>query len=126
MKIYFYIDSTDLDDIAEPVAQAISDWLASTQQGKAQLVNRRPEDEDDAGQARVGEWDLGLLLETGKKADLKAPLAFLYDLARQHECDFVVGIFDQQTGQPENVCYFGHEEGRPELYEIASYLGLKR
>lgn len=123
MKIYLYIDGADLNEIGAPVAEAISDWLANTG-SKAQLVNRGPE--DGANQTRVGDWDLGLTIETGKKADLKAPLAFLYELARQQECDFVVGIYDAQTGQPENVCYFGHEEGRPDLFEIASYLGLKR
>ena len=123
MKIYLYVEAEALDEIAAPLSRDISEWLAGND-GKARLVNRQRG--ETAEEAPVADWDLGLLMETGKRADLKAPLAFLYGLARQYECDFVVGFFDAETGRPEKVCYFGHEEGRPDHFEIASYLGLKR
>lgn len=123
MKIYLYIDADDLDDIAEPMGRAISDWLTENE-GKSRFINRRRGEAPE--QENVTDWDLGLLIETGRRADLKAPLAFLYDLAKQYECDFVVGFFDATTGRAEKVCYFGNEEGRPDHFEIASYLGLKR
>lgn len=123
MKIYFYTEAEDLETIADAVDKEIADWLAEGV-AKCRLVNRRGE--ETAGVQPVHDWDLGLLLESGRRDDLKVPLAFLYRLAKQHQCEFVVGFFDPQNGTAHKVCYFGHEEGRPDPYEIASYLGLKR
>lgn len=117
MKIFMHIDSPELDEIAPQVTTAIGDWL--TDCGcTAQLVNCI----DD----RSGAPAVGMRLDTGKKAVLKRALDFLYQLAQEHQIDFVVGFIDAKTGEAEKVCYFGHEEGRPDSDEIGSYLGLRR
>lgn len=128
MKIYLYIDNEDLDEIAEPIEQAITEWLASGEVNAkwVRLVNLAPDSEEEPEQQRVNDWDLGLVMETNKKIYLKEPLNFLNGLAKEHEQEFVVGHFDDETGEPENVCYFGFEEGRPDLHEIGSYLGLEK
>lgn len=117
MKIFLHIDSPELDDIAEPVATAISAWVQDCD-CTAQPVNA----EDEA----TGERTLGLNIDTGKKAVLKKALDFLYGLAKEHGVDFAVGYFDKDTGAAHKVCYFGDEEGRPDISEIGSYLGLRR
>jgi len=113
MHIYFYLAGDDLEQSAEPIAEAIAQWLEGNET-TAQLVNQQ----DD-------QMLVGLTLETGKKAILKEPLNFLYDLAKVHKQEFVVGMLDEQ-GNREDVCYFGFEEGRPDINEIGEYLGLKR
>jgi hypothetical protein len=117
MKIFIHIDCPDPEDIAEPVATAIAAWVKDCG-CTAQPVNEQ--DEESGGRT------LGLTIDTGKKAVLKKALDFLYGIARQYQLDFVVGFIDADTGTAHKVCYFGHEEGRPDVSEIGSYLGLRR
>ena len=43
-------------------------------------------------------------------------------MAKAYKCDFVVGYVEQS--EREDVCFFGHEEGRADAFEVACYLGL--
>ena len=63
-------------------------------------------------------------LKVKNKFKLKDPLNFLYTLAKTHKCEFVIAMACQETGEIQDVCYFGYEEGRPDLFEIANYLSL--
>lgn len=58
------------------------------------------------------------------KFKLKEPLNFLYKIAKTHKCEFIIAMLDSESGDLEEVCYFGFEEGRPDLFEIANYLSL--
>lgn len=117
MKIFMHIDSPELDEIAPQVAAAIGDWIKDCG-CTAEVVDSRDDDPAD--------HTLGMQIDTGKKVMLKKALDFLYGLAREYEVDFVVGFVDTETGKTEKVCYFGHDEGRPDIDEIGSYLGLRR
>lgn len=118
MRIYLYVDANDLEAIAEPIAAAIEDWRPKDND-KLQLVNQPPGENSESQQ-----WRLGINIETKKKKALVKPVEFLYGIAKAHECEFVVGVFDDKTGEAEDVCYFGYEEGRPDVNEMANYLGL--
>jgi hypothetical protein len=117
MKIFIHIDGTDLEDIAEPVAAAIDAWVKDCNCSAAAV------DELDG---QTGARILGLIIDTGKKAMLKPALDFLYGIAREYQQEFVVGFIDADNGTAHKLCYFGHEEGRPDVNEIGSYLGLRR
>lgn len=116
MKIFIHVDSPELEDVAEPVAAAIAAWVDDCG-CTAQLVNE-PE-------AEGTEHILGLRIDTSKKAVLKKALDFLYGIAREQSLDFAVGFIDKD-GTAYKVCYFGEEEGKPDINEIGSYLGLRR
>jgi hypothetical protein len=125
MKIYLHLESDELDEneaCAETIIAAISEWL---KEGKssAQLVNANVEEGAEGGRT---DWDIGLTIETSKKPILAKPLNFLYELAKKEQQEFVVGIYDEANSSYENVCYFGYEEGKPDLHEVASYLGISR
>lgn len=126
MKIYLYVDDAEFDEITDPVKAALDEWLDGDQGKNLNATLVCPDFENPEAIPAVGSDDLGLVLETNKKFDLKEPLNFLNKLAREHELEFVVGRFDEHSGEPENVCYFGFEEGRPDLFEIGTYLGLKK
>ena len=117
MKIFIHIDNTDLDDIATDVEAAIAGWVKDCG-CTAEAINQVD--------VETGEWVLGMRIDTGKKAVLKKALDFLYGLARTYEQDFAVGYIDADSGVAHKVCYFGNEEGRPDINEIGSYLGLRR
>lgn len=117
MKIFLHSDSADLDDIAEPIAAAINAWVKDCG-CTAQAVDERDQE--------TGDRALGLTIDTGRKAVLKKALDFLYGIAKAYQLEFVVGFVDADTGALHKVCYFGHEEGRPDSSEIGSYLGLRR
>jgi len=114
VKIYILAEHDELAEVAEPMAASIALWLQQNPVQHRSLV--APSDD---------ELVVGLSLETGKKTGLKAPLSFLYSLAQQHKSEFVVGVI-RDDGSRENICFFGHEEGRPDINEVAQYLGLKR
>ena len=113
MPIFLYLDDpADVDDL-ESLTGSLRAW-AEPLPGISWV--------DNADHPRRGGHELGIEFEPRRAADLKAPLNFLYSLARRHGCDFVVGRRDSDA--LEDVCYFGAEEGRPDMFEVASYLGL--
>ena len=113
MDLYIYVDGEELEDIVEPVSLSISDWIGDRTEGLS-LVNQQ----DGDGVT------LGINITINEKAKLKKPLNFLYKIAKENKCDFVIGIFCPDTGSKEDVCYFGHEEGCPDMFEVANYLEL--
>lgn len=112
-NLFIQVESDKLDEIGEPVEAAITAWIAAKDTG-AHLMSERVGD-DYA--------NLGINIQVRKKAGLKEPLRFLFALAKQHKCDFVLGVYDGD--QKEEVCFFGHEEGKPDVFEIANYVGLQ-
>lgn len=115
MKIYMLAEHDELASIAEPISIAIASWLEENPNNNLSLV--APPGDDD--------HQVGLNLEISKKMTLKEPVNLLYSLAKQYKAEFVVGM-ESEGGERENVCFFGFEEGRPDINEIAQYLGLKR
>ncbi len=113
MKIYMLAEQNELDEIAAALVEQIESWLQANP-GPCQLVS--PGDEA---------FEVGLILETSKKIALKEPVNFLYTLAKEYKAEFVVGMINED-GSREDVCFFGFEEGRPDINEIGQYLGLKR
>lgn len=105
MQVYISLVPEE-KDLATPVSKAIGAWLADGQEGVEPLPP---------------EQGPGLLLEVKSKFDLKLPLNTLYSISKQQKCNFVIGHSDS-NGEREDVCFFGHEEGRPDLFEVASYL----
>ena len=116
MKIYFLLDDDEPDVVADDLIDAIGLWLEA-QETFVEVIDNRPDD--------VTKWELGVQLECKRKAHMKPALDFLFALAKKMEREFVIGLYDKK-GAKENVCYFGHEEGCPDIDEVAMYLGLKR
>lgn len=123
MKIYIYAVSDELDEIMVPVAGSIGQWLAQDDNKvEATLVNK-PE-------AEV----VGIHLQLKKTLHLKEPLNTLNRIAKQHKCDFVLGLLPEvsEAGTPEaeedreDICFFGYEEGKPDMFEVACYIGLEK
>jgi len=110
MHIYFLIDGSDCSESRDDIVSAMTGWLEESR-SSAKLIN----DE--------GAEQLGLSIETQRAKTLAKPLMFLYGLAREYEQEFVVGYVGEQD-EREDVCYFGFEEGKPEVDEIMMYLGL--
>ncbi|WP_207062230.1 hypothetical protein [Motiliproteus sp. SC1-56] len=116
MQLFIYVDESEIEPEVRaqrlaPVAAALAAW--SEEQG-ADYV---PVDEPH-------EPRLGLHMHVKRKGELKAPLAFLYGLAREHKLEWALGVIDEQSGEREEVCYFGLEEGRPDAFEVGNYVGL--
>jgi hypothetical protein len=121
VNIYIFVDGPKPDD-AEQVEQDLKKWLEQ-EHSACLLITHHSSNEDTE---RESDWALGLEFETTNKRDLKAPLNFLYRMAQNYQLEFVVGLSDPTRGTRTPVCYFGDEEGRPDLHEIAHYIGLKR
>lgn len=122
MKIYIYAESDDLESIAEPMSEAIAQWIKKSGE-KATLVNDHHQ--PAAGEEGAPFWNLGINMEAKRRSDLKKALAMLYPLAREYKCEFVVGIASSGRGAAQDICFFGYEEGKPDAYEIANYMGFR-
>ena len=121
MDLQIYIDNSShsdivLEDISDSVFSALSEWIGAKER-HAQLLDKKQENEPAS-------WKLGMSLKVKSKYKLKDPLTFLYSLAQEHKCEFVIAEYDANSDSAEDVCFFGFEEGRPDLHEIANYLGL--
>lgn len=112
MKVYFRIDAPDFGEQTEDAITALDEWAAARGE-HATLVN-----ENDGST-----WALGADMTIKAAKQLIEPLNGLYAFAKTYRCDFVVGYFDDD--QQEDVCYFGHEEGKPDAFEIGCYLGIE-
>ena len=126
MDLQIYIDTSDielerLEDITPLIVQSISEWVGN----KKQVVSLSSGVESDAeDQGDIFDKKLGIQFSVSSKFKLKDPLNFLYSLAKAHKCECAIAILDSESGDTEEVCFFGFEEGRPDLYEIANYLSL--
>jgi len=119
MKIYLYLDNDDagaVRDLAESMVAAMATWLIASRSSAA-LV--------DCHEGGRSGRDIGLTIDTNRRSTLAKPLDFLYELATAHQQEFVIGIVDEQAVY-EDICYFGFEEGKPDIHEVASYLGLPK
>ena len=120
MHLHIYIDDTeleagDLNKMLNPVSESISSWIGENKK-YVQLLSQESEEGDVL--------KLGVSLQIKSKFKLKDPLNFLYTLAKDFKCEFAIAIADPNTGESEDVCYFGFEEGKPDLFEIANYLDI--
>ncbi|MEH6626734.1 MAG: hypothetical protein V7739_09825 [Motiliproteus sp.] len=125
MKIYVQIDDNDgLDtSAATAINSAIVSWL-ETSGSKAVQIGASDAKPETESQDHELQSPPGIYMTVKRRAELKDPFNFLYPLAKQHKAEFVVGIIDEKSGDKEDVCYFGFEEGKPDIYEIANYLEL--
>lgn len=105
----------EMADVVEPVIEAVSKALED-EELRAELINEC-QDPDPQN------WRVGISLSLNKKKWLQQPLNFLFSLCKADKIDFVVGFVED--GEAEDVCYFGHHEGKPDLFEVGTYLGLK-
>jgi len=124
MNVYMYVEAIEIEEVdTTAIAESIAKWIADTE-SKAVLVQPNEDSEEELEESDR-ELTLGMTISITKGRQLKEPLNFLNKLAKDHKVDFVVGMVDDESGEEEDVCYFGHEEGRPDMFEISTYLGIK-
>jgi hypothetical protein len=113
MKIYIFVDKPDLGDKESEAIVAIGSWVTQSNLQTIFVNERQPSNG----------WKLGIELEIKSSQQLISPLNHFYQMAKQYKCDFVVGFF--VGNEQEDVCYFGHEEGKADAYEVGCYLGFE-
>lgn len=118
MKIYLFSEHDDIEEVRSALAKELSEWAEP--KTTVTFINRDIESVKAPKTQRPVE--LGVELSISKVQKLKEPLNALYKMSKSFHCDFVVGVIDDEAYQ--DVCYFGDLEGRPDMYEIANYLGM--
>jgi len=112
-----YVEGSDLNDVAKPITSSITEWIKNT--GSVAIFI-----DQSSGSNENPERHLGIHIRIRKKGEMRDVLKKLYEIANKNKREFVVGIVDEKTGISEEVCFFGYEEGKPDVFEIANYLGL--
>ena len=120
MNLYFFAEHDDIEEIAESLFAQIAAWAEP--KTTIQAILRTDETEAHPTGHRV--MDVGIELSVKKIDKLKDPLNQFYQWAKEYKCEFVVGQIEDNDYR--DVCYFGFEEGRPDRFEIANYLGLEK
>lgn len=118
MNLYMFAEHDELEEIQSALFDALTSYIEP--KTTMTVVNRL---DSDVKTKRVIE--LGIELSVSKTIKLKDPLNTLFGFAKTNGCDFVVGVIEDD-GRYQDICYFGAEEGRPDLYEIAHYIGLEK
>ena len=119
MKLYIFAEQDELEDIAEALYAKIAAWAEPKTTVTAIY---RHDDSAEPVRGKYRDIEVGIEFSAKNSNKLKEPLNTLYKLAKDYKCEFVVGQIEDDTYQ--DVCYFGHEEGRPDMFEIANYLEL--
>lgn len=128
MLIYLYFDALEqlepdiFDLFKAELVPALKSWHKQ-QDGISLLIDSC--DSSSLASFKRNDWDVGLVLETRRAKPLKQPLNYLNELCRKYRQVIAVGIWDEEKQSFEDVCFFGYEEAEADLFEIASYLGLK-
>ena len=115
MHLFIYAVSDDLADIATDIHTAIVEWIG-VDRTHITAIN---DSEDEK---------IGMEFEAHSARGLKNPLSFLQTLAKTHKCDFVIGIkagSEEGIEEDEEICFFGHHEGKADINEVACYLGME-
>ncbi len=115
MDVYMLAVADEIEEVKTEVIEAISLALKD-EKLRGELISECSSEEPE-------EWRIGIQVSLSKKKFLQEPLNFLNSVAKQHKIDFVVGFIE--NGEAEDVCFFGHNEGKPDLFEVGTYLGLK-
>lgn len=108
-----YLDEPDLEKAKTALNQAITTWLVNA----PFPISSLEEAENPLSKS-------GITFTLKSKQKLKEPLNLMYQQAKTLKCEMVVAEINASTNLMEEVCYFGYEEGKPDLYEIANYLSL--
>lgn len=121
MDIQVYIDTRDLDsetknELTPKAHKDMSEWITQQSQNISMISGANDELEEAD--------KLGMHIQVKSAYKLKDALNFLYALAKTYKCEFVIAQIQPDSDLAEDVCYFGYEEGRPDLFEIANYLSL--
>lgn len=119
MDLFIFAEHDELLDFANQLYDDIAKWA----EPKTTITPIYRTDGTEALPVADREADVGIEFSITKPEKLKGTLNALQQMAKTYKCDFVVGV--KEAGNYQNVCYFGHEEGRPDLYEISAYLGFE-
>jgi hypothetical protein len=120
LNIYIFAEHDEIEELVEPLTASLVAWA----EPKTTISWVLRTDETDEAPRTKREIEIGYELSISKTQKLKDPLNFLYTVAKEHKCEFVIGLVEDEKYQ--DVCFFGHEEGRPDMFEIAHYLGLEK
>ncbi|HEY7771749.1 MAG TPA: hypothetical protein VIC26_01100 [Marinagarivorans sp.] len=113
MQIYIMVDQPDFGEREQAAIAAVTTWVEE-HSPHATLVHT------DAGEG--AELELGIEMQIKAAKQLIPPLNDFYAFAKEYKCDFVVGLIDGD--EREDVCFFGHEEGKADAFEVGCYLGF--
>lgn len=123
MELYILIACDRLEDAQEKKLKAeLSDIQAKLQTYSEEFEFAHAQFINDCDSDRCEDWQLGVSQQIKKKPQLKFPIDFFNQLAKDHKLDCEIGEIEE--GQRNPVSFFGHQEGKGDSFMIAQYLDI--
>lgn len=111
---YDYVDEFFNDGLK--IKTILEEWIAEQDKEYILICEHQPSDEDAALEAEQN-WLLGVEYSAKRAQQLKTSLNFFNKQCQTFELNCSVS-------NDAPVSYFGFEEGKPDMFEVANYLGL--
>lgn len=109
IRLYVYVDGSDLDDAAPALCRAFEEFAASWGVPSTRLVNDKYERTPDLPPGYLPDWNLGLNAEIERlpRDKIEALIQFLSSTARETDRKFIVGTWNPNTKISEDWCFVG-------------------
>ena len=97
--LYIYADGYDLEEVANLLEERFAEFVERWRVPHAEVVNHRTEEITDLLSGDLPEWNLGLNIALGilSRNKVEELVAFLAELSRETQREFVIGHFDSKT-----------------------------
>jgi hypothetical protein len=121
MRLYAYVDGSDLHDLEVPLCRALADFARTWRSAEALLVNQQHAGEPGLSPGDLPGWDLGLNVSAESLTHSAATelFEFLRHLCVAFGRDFAVGL-EQSPAGSEDVGYISASSCDAELHALAA------
>lgn len=123
-QIYAYVDGSDLHDVEALLLPQLADFISAWGIPSATIVNDKLPRTSDLRNQDLPDWNMGLNfeVETFSADKMGELLIFLANAAASIKREFVIGVWYQNEGISEDLCFVDSEVDPESLPLLASVL----
>jgi hypothetical protein len=124
LRIFVYVDGSDLEQVEAVLLRAFEDFTASWGVESVKLINDKHNRTSDLGPDDLPDWNLGLNVEVDSlpREKIETLMRFLSKIAAKTDREFVIGAWRTKTMVSEDWCFVGAEVKQNNIDFLAEQL----